>query len=104
MHRKSYSRIERKEQVLNTLLIYVQHGNAPEATAAKLARSLDITPSTHFNKILAELVADGSLEVIKKQHRANVWKSIYRLPPGSYTHPKRTILVNTGYRQMELVL
>jgi len=102
MHRKSYKRAERKEQVINTLLVDLQHGREPKATAARLARLLDITPSNHFNGILKEMVRDGLLQVERTQHRPNVMKSIYRLPDGHYSIEPRKIQVNCGAKQLVL--
>lgn len=85
---RSYSRAERKVQIIASLAIMVQHGKPPVATMYQLAKKLDIRPSGHLLKILAEMVATGDLTVEMKDHRKNSIKGVYRLPEGSYTVPK----------------
>lgn len=85
---RAYSRAERKVQIVATLAIMVQHGKSPTATMYQIAKRLDIRPSTHLLKILAEMVAAGDLAVAQAYHRPNRNKGLYTLPDGSYSLPR----------------
>jgi hypothetical protein len=85
---RAYSRAERKVQIVASLAINVQHGKSPVLTMYGIAKRLDIRPSTHLLKILAEMVNSGDLTVLYVEHRPNSIKGLYRLPEGSYTLPK----------------
>jgi len=101
---KAYSRAERKEQILNTLLIKVQHGKKPNATMYQIAKSLDMSPSNHLMKILKEMAKDGQLNWYTTDHRPGLKKYVFMLPRGSYTPPKKQdrvikLAVNGEYQQ-----
>ena len=85
---RAYSRAERKVQIVASLAIMVQHGKSPSATMYQIAKKIDVRPSGHLLKILAEMVASCDLSVAYKDHRPNSIKGIYELPEGSYTVPK----------------
>ena len=58
---KAYKREQRKEQILLQFDVWYSNGDTEPKTMTRIARALDLTPSTKFTHILLELVADGKL-------------------------------------------
>ena len=105
---KAYSRVERKAQIKATLAIRLQHERMPQATMYQLAKSLEMSPSTHLTGILNEMVKAGELQKWSANHRPGVTKYIYGLPLGSYELPvkanRAARLTARGMAQGELLL
>lgn len=64
---KAYRRSARKQQIIKQLQVWYQNDYAKEVTMNKLAKALDIEPSTHLVSILKEMVAEGDLEVVERE-------------------------------------
>jgi len=58
---RAYRRSARKQQIIKQLRIWNENGYATEATSYKLAKALDMRPSTAFLNILYEMVDEGDL-------------------------------------------
>jgi len=86
---RSYSREERKVQIIAALAIMVQHGKKPELTMYGIAKKLDMRPSTHLLRILREMVTDGLLNYHTEFHRPNMQKGVWELPLQSYRYPEK---------------
>lgn len=103
---KALSRADRKQQIVNTLLIQLQHDLPPTATVYEMAKSLNLSPSSHLRKIMIEMVAEGRLTAHKTEHRPGVFKVLFGLAEGEYTAPKkRQIALKIGGKvagQLEL--
>lgn len=88
---RAYSRGERKEQIIATLAIKMQSGLGSGATMYQIAKSLDMRPSTHLQKILEEMWQDEVLTVKTVPHRPNRDKKLWILPKGTYQLPMVTV-------------
>jgi len=84
---RAYSRAERKNQIILTLAIRAEHGGKPQATMYQIAKSLDMRPSTHLQKILMEMLTEHLLTVETAPHRPNKDKRLWKLPNGQYQLP-----------------
>jgi len=60
---RAYRRSARKQQIIKQLQIWHQNGYATEATSYKLAKALDMRPSTKLLEILYEMVDEGDLKM-----------------------------------------
>jgi len=104
---KAYSRAERKLQVKTQFAIWIQNGEEEWATLYRIARALDMSPAGTFQRILDEMVFEGTLV---KQAFANPgkWQTFkYTLTPGTFQRPTRRMLLKVGGQvkdQLELPL
>lgn len=64
---RAYKRSARKQQIIKQLQIWYQNGYATEATSHKLAKALDMRPTSKFIGILKEMVRDGDLESVERE-------------------------------------
>jgi len=64
---RAYRRSVRKQQIIKQLQIWYHNGFAKEATSHKLAKALDVQPSSHFIGILKEMVSEGDLLVVERE-------------------------------------
>jgi hypothetical protein len=71
------------------------------ATSYRLAKSLDLSPSSHFRAILGEMVTEGVL-VARKANKSGRWAGLeYALKPGTYKPPTpRTVSVKVRGQQV----
>ena len=102
MRIKAYNRDERKVQVLAALAIKAQHGQPPKMTMYQIAKTLDMSPSTHLLNILKEMQSAGLLTCERQEHRPGVERMVWWLPKGSYQLPmeiKREIPITRNGRQ-----
>jgi len=88
MRIKTYSRYERKAQVIALLSVEAQHGRTPKMTMYRIAKGLDMSPSNHLTKILKEMVAAGLLDCSQAIHRPGVNKAIWGLKEGTWAYPQ----------------
>lgn len=87
--RKNFSRAGRKEQIKTLFNDQIRRGYPNELTPYGIARLLEISPSTHLNKILAEMVNDEVLTV-KSSSRFGRWDGrVFSLSKGHIDRPKR---------------
>lgn len=108
MRKKSLTKDERKIQIINWFAFRIQHDNESPASSYEIAKGLGLSPSTHLNKIIAELVEDQALESVPL-NRAGRWLSSrgYMLKKGTFQRPpkqKRALVINSarGTEQMEM--
>jgi len=100
---QNYSRAERKGQVIQQMILKMRRGGGAEWTMYKMARSLGLKPSTHFQNILNEMVSEGKL--IKRQliGRPDKWNTYYYAIHPDFLAldfaPKRTINVRANGKQ-----
>jgi len=60
---RQYSREKRKEQVLGQFAVWYSKGDTEPKTMQRIARALDLVPSTKFRDLLLEMEAQGLLTV-----------------------------------------
>jgi len=97
MKRSSYSREERQQMILDKFYNLVNLGKKPELTSYRLAKLLDMTPSSHLKGILWDMVNIGLLESYAQHHKSNAEKTVFYLPESQYSFPKqyeREIVIN----------
>lgn len=107
MKTKAYSRAERKEQIKTTILIAIQNGLGNGRSMYQIAKSLDMSPSSHLMGMLKELWWAGELRLDFVEHRPGLHKSIWKLPDQSYVMPTRAINLNINGKpanQLELAI
>lgn len=59
---RAYSREKRKEQVIGQFGIWHRNGDTEPKTMYRIARALDLIPSTKFTEILLEMEVEGKLK------------------------------------------
>jgi DNA-binding IclR family transcriptional regulator len=59
---KAFSRAERKQQVIDQFNMWHRNGDTNPKTMGRIARALDMTPSSTFRDLLLEMEIEGSLE------------------------------------------
>lgn len=98
MRIKALKRDDRKNQVVLQFAIWIQNDRAEHwATSYEIARALNVSASTHFRKILDEMVNDGLLVAEYRQQSGRWDARFYMLAPDTYTPPKpRKIAINPG--------
>jgi len=89
-----YNREDRKDQIVLALISLMDEGKQPEATAYKIAHLIDMACSSHLYSILSDMCAEGRLNVRDEKKGQYMEKSVYSLPSGSYSMPKREIVIN----------
>jgi len=77
MKRKAYSRGEREGMILDVLYTMVGDGNEPCMTAYGMAKALGMNSAQHVRNIMENMVRDGRMEYIQKEHRPGVYKKVY---------------------------
>jgi len=89
MKKRNFTRHETGIRVKAQFAIWAKNsGRMPWKTSYALASALDLTPSSHFRSILAEMVADGSL-IKREAPKSGRWKRFeYTLPEDAYTLPR----------------
>ena len=90
MKRKAYSRAERQSMILDEFYKLVDKGITPELTVYKLAKLIDMTPSPHLRSILWDMVNEGVLDSRTEHHRPNSQRTVFFVPTGLYSFPKKT--------------
>jgi len=73
---RAYKRAQRKNQVIQQLLIWNENGYAKEVTSYKLAKALDLRPSQYFADILNEMVEEGDLERVCREQPGR-WSTFF---------------------------
>jgi hypothetical protein len=87
--KKAFTREERQMMVVQWFAIRIQKGNTGFATLAEIARGLDITPSSHLQKIVDGLCFQNKL-MWRNHNRPGRWQGKeYMLYPGTYRAPRR---------------
>ena len=76
---RQYSREKRKEQVLGQFAIWYSKGDTEPKTMQRIARSLDLIPSTKFRDLLLEMEAEGKLTV-QTREKSGRWTARVYLP------------------------
>lgn len=99
----NYDRGERKNQIVITLKLRIDKGITDGLTMWQLAKSLDITPSTHLQRILLEMVKENLLEYEVKPHRGETEKRVYRLF-GEYVPKQESIFAFNDSESPEIVI
>jgi hypothetical protein len=88
-------RDDRKRHIIEKLQGMVKEGKTPEATAYKIARMLDIRPNWNLYSVLADMVADGKLNIRDEVLGNRCTRTFYLLPEGTYTtEHSREIVIN----------
>jgi hypothetical protein len=64
---RAYRRAARKQQIIKQLRVWHENGYATEATSYKIAKALDMRPSTALISILHEMVAEGDLLAVERE-------------------------------------
>lgn len=77
MKRNAFSRAERKEMILNVLYSFAGDEKDPFMTAYAMARVLGLNSAQHVRNIMNEMVIEGSLTFVEKNHRPGVDKRVY---------------------------
>lgn len=69
--RRNIGRAGRKEQIKTLFQVRIEAGHKNAMTPYQIARCLEISASTHLNKILAEMCAEGILRarIVNKSGR-----------------------------------
>jgi len=107
MAKKSLSRDERKRQIIHTLALWWAR-DEHWRTSTQLARALGLEPSSHFNTILQELVAEESIvEIAQDAVPGKFLTRYFMLNPDNVTdfQRRRVIKIKKGGKiagQMEL--
>ena len=94
---KAYRRSAQKQRIIKQLQIWHQNDYAKEATMNKIAKALDLEPSSHLVGILKEMVKEGDLEVVEREQPGRWVTHFYlltesRLITEKYSH--RHIRIN----------
>ena len=105
---RAYRRSARKQQIIKQLQIWHENGYATEATSYKLAKALDMRPSTKLLEILYEMVDEGDLKMEYREKNGRFPGHVFllassRLITKKYSH--RHIRINKRGQivgQMEL--
>jgi len=85
MANKALSRDERKRQIIHTLALWWGRDNHWR-TSTQLARALGLEPSTHFNKMLQELVIEESIvEMVQDDKPGKFLTRYFMLNPDNAT-------------------
>jgi len=87
---KRVSREEREILILAELSLLVQEGKAPELTAHRLAKRMDMWVSTTLYAVLSQMVADGRLTAREEVIENRCTRTWYRMAEGTYTLPEKT--------------
>lgn len=89
MKKRNFTRDETRIRVITQFALWAQRDRYMSwATSYKLAKALDLTPSSHFRSILADMVRDGSL-IQREAPKSGRWMRFeYTLPAHAYTLPK----------------
>lgn len=58
---KSFSRVERKQQVIDQFNLWHQKGDTKPKTMGRIARALGMTPASTFRDLLLEMEIEGTL-------------------------------------------
>jgi len=107
MKKHNFTREEQKRRVIHRFADWIQKERGEVwATSYKIAAGLDLSPSTHFRAILAEMVAEGLL-IQREAPKSGRWNRFeYMLAPDTYTPPApRKIAFKAGGKpkgQLEL--
>jgi len=88
---QNYSRAERKQQVIQTLILRIKRGSGAEITMYKLARALGLKPSTHFTNILNEVVKEGFLWKRELVGRPDKWNTFYYSLTSDYVRNNQVV-------------
>lgn len=78
MRRRAYSRVEQKGRIANVFVEVIQRGLPNRLSMYSVAKSLDIAPSTKLQKIMLEMVEDGTLSFVI-ENKGNTWKRVFSL-------------------------
>jgi hypothetical protein len=70
--RRQYKRWERKQQVLGQFGVWHDHGDDDPKTMQRIAKALDLVPSTKFRDILLEMELEGDL-VTQMRDQSGRW-------------------------------
>jgi len=107
MRKKALTKDQRKIQVITWFAIRIQKDNDNYASSAEIAKGLGMSPSSHLNKIIGELVTERRLErsTLERSGRWTGWG--YRLQRGTFEQPQRRQIElkfhTKGIAQMELL-
>jgi hypothetical protein len=107
MRKKSLTKDERKIQIITWFAIRIQHDNDDYASAYEIAGGLGMSPSTHLNKIVKELVGEKRLESATLERSGRWTGRGYRLQRGTFERPQPVQIPikfhSRGIAQMELL-
>ena len=93
---RAYRRSQRKQQVIKQLRVWYENGYATEATSYKLAKALDMRPSTALLNILYEMVDEGDLTMEYREKNGRFPGHVFllassRLITKKYSHRHITV-------------
>jgi len=107
MRKKALTKDERKIQIITWFAIRIQHDNDSYASSYEIAGGLGMSPSTHLNKIVKELVKEKRLESTVLERSGRWTGRGYRLKRGTFERPQRETIPlkfhTKGIAQMELL-
>ena len=108
MKTKALTKEERRNQIIMTLAIRIQNGNEEYATSSAIARSLPITASSKFRKILFWMEKQGDLQSIAIHKKGRFPARGYKLKEGTFQRPKKVTREikwssSKGVEQLELI-
>jgi hypothetical protein len=96
MRKKALAREDRYTQIISWFAIRIQNGNESYATPHEIAKGLDLSPSTKFREMLAELVSMGRLDAQPVSKSGRYPGKVYMLVEGTFSRPRR--LINLKFR------
>ena len=76
---RQYKRAERKEQVLRQFGVWRDNGDTEPKTMQRIAKALDLVPSTKFRDILLEMELEGKL-VTEMRDQSGRWTTRFYYP------------------------
>jgi hypothetical protein len=78
---RQYSRADRKLQVIGQFSVWSDNGDNEPKTMQRIAKALDLVPSTKFRDILLEMETEGDL-VTEMRDQSGRWTTrFYALSP-----------------------
>lgn len=92
MDRRNYRRAVQKERILELFRDRIKDGNKKPLSHYKIARGLNMRPSTHLHWIIKEMVADGTLQQFSAPKNGRFNRHVYMIPKGQYEEPKKRCL------------
>jgi hypothetical protein len=92
MRTKSFTRDERKRQIIIWFAMRIQKGNYEYASMNAIARGLGMSPSSHLTKILFEMNNEGTIALRGVSRPGKWFGNEFMLMPGTYQVPHARII------------
>jgi len=102
MQRVNFSRADRKRIIIMAFQAHILAGNANIMTVYQDCKKIGVRQSGHFQKIMMEMMDDGTLQSVIMRRADGVWRRVFSINPEHTEFPKkqaRKIVLNG---QMEL--